>query len=170
MSVAIARLGELRIDGFIEGTVNNWVIFSPLLNSKMHSSGVDGNVFLSATPSVEIVDADLDVPIPDGTLYSYSVGTDNRIKVAFDKKRFLDKASAIAALNCVSVTYQIGNLSANGNLFILIVRNSLGEEIHRTTPLPLQQIHTVMSTFDDTRATDYGGFLKFEIIKDYIVS
>ncbi|MNW57368.1 hypothetical protein D3C74_351660 [compost metagenome] len=92
------------------------------------------------------------------------------MKVAFDKNTYLDKTSAINALKCVSVTYEIGNLTANGNLYVLVVRNSLGEEIHRTTPLTLQQIETVMSTFDDTRATGYGGFLKFDIVRDYIVT
>lgn len=170
MNTAIKRLGELRVENYVEGINNNWVIFKALPNSKMHSSAVDGDVIISATPSQEIVDADLDVAIPSGYIYTYSVGTDNKVKIAFDKNLYADKASAINALKCVSITYEIGTLTPNGNLYILTVKNSMGEEIHRTTPMSLLQIQTVTSTFNDTRATDYDGFLEFVISPDYIIS
>ncbi|OME55388.1 hypothetical protein BSK59_12980 [Paenibacillus odorifer] len=170
MSTAIKRLGELRVHDYVEGNINNWLVFKPLPNSKMHSSAIDGDVVISATPSVEIVDADLDVAIPAGNLFAYSVATDNRIKIAFSKGVYPDKASAIDALKCVSVTYDIGNLIPNANLYILTVKNSMGEEIHRTTPFTLDKIQTVISTFNDTRATDYDGFLEYVIFPDYIVN
>lgn len=170
MNTAIKRLGELRVENYVEGVNNNWVIYKSLPNSKMHSSAIDGDVFLSATPSLEIVDADLDVVIPTGYNYAYSVGTDNKVKISFNKNLFVDKTSAINSLKCVSVTYEIGTLTTNGNLYILTVKNSMGEEIHRTTPMSLTQIQTVTSTFNDTRATDYDGFLEFVTTPDYIVS
>lgn len=170
MSTAIKRLGELRVDSFVEGEYNNWLIYKPLPNSKSHSSGLDKTVFLSATPSIEIVDADLDVPIVD-TIYAYSIGTDNKLKIAFSKELYSSKSEAIEGLKCVSVTYEQGKLVQNGHLYILTVRNSLGEEIHRTTPDTLENISIVISTFNNTRATDYeGGSLSYNIDPDYIVT
>lgn len=169
MSVAIKRLGELRVDGYIEGTNNNWVIYKPLPYSKMYSSGIDGDVFLSATPSIEIVDADLDVAIPSGYTYQYSLAIDNRLKVAFDKNLYSSKSEAVNALKCVSVTYTLGTLIPNGHNYILTVKNSIGEEIHRTTPMTLTQLQNVISTFNDTRATDYDGYLEYVVSPDYLL-
>lgn len=170
MSTAIKRLGELRVEAYMEGVNNNWIIYKPLPNSKMHSSAVDGTVFLSATPSIEIVDADLDVSL-SGHIYAYSIGTDNKLKVAFDKDLYSSKSEAVDALKCVSVTYEIGNLVQNGHLYVLTVKNSRGEEIHRTTPDTLDNIKIVISTFNNTRATDYdGGYLEYCISPDYIVT
>lgn len=170
MSTAIKRLGELRVESFVEGVNNNWLVYGPLPYSKQHSSALDGDVIISATPSLEIVDSDLDVQIPADVVYAYSVGPDNKIKISFSKNLHADKVSAINALKCVSVTYDIGKLTPNGNLYVLTVKNSMGEEIHRTTPMTLAQIQTVTSTFNDTRATDYDGFLEFVILPDYIIA
>lgn len=171
MSTAIKRLGELRVESFVEGTTNNWLVYKPLPNSKMHTSVVDYDVeFIASTPSIQIAEADLDIPIPEGFAYAFSVGTDNKLKVAFSKSLHTDKTSAINALKCASITYQEGNLTPNGNLFVLTVKNSLGEEIHRTTPITLDQIKTVISTFNDTRATEYDGSIEFVITPDYLVS
>lgn len=167
---AIVRLGELRVENFVEGINNNWIIYSPLPKSKMHSSGIDGDIVLSVTPTIEVVEADLDIEIPEGYLYSYSIGPDNKLKIAFDKDSYPDKASAISALKCVSVTYDQGHLQPNGNNYIAIARNSLGEEVHRTTPMALTALMNVITTLDDTRATDYGGNLIFHVERDYIVS
>jgi len=170
LSTAIKRLGELRFDSFVEGINNNWLVYKALPNAKMHSSGVDGSVFLSTVSSIEIVDADLDVPI-EGYDYAYSVANDNKLKIAFSKDKHSTKAEAIDALKCISVTYDIGNLMQNGNLYVLTVKNSRGEEIHRTTPSTLENIRVTISTFNDTRAIDYdGGYLEYSISPDYIVT
>lgn len=170
VSNAIKRLGELRVESFVEGVNNNWLVYKPLPNAKMHSSAVDGTVFLSATPSIEVVDVDLDVPLVDD-IYAYSIGTDNKLKIAFSKDLYSSKSEAVEALKCVSVTYETGNLVQNGHLYVLTVKNSRGEEIHRTTPDTLDNIKIVISTFNNTRATDYdGGYLEYSISPDYIVT
>ena len=170
MGIAIKRLGELRVESFVEGVNNNWLIYKSLPNAKMHSSAVDGTVFLSATPSVEVVDADLDIPL-DENIYAYSIGTDNKLKIAFSKDLYSSKSEAIEALKCVSVTYEQGKLVQNGHLYVLTVKNSMGEEIHRTTPDTLDNIKIVISTLNNTRATDYdGGSLTYSVEPDYIVT
>lgn len=168
LSTAIKRLGELKVDGYVEGINNNWLIYKPLPNSRMHSSGIDGDVILSATPTKEVVDVDLDLSL-DGYLYAFSIGNDNRLKVAYSKDTYASKAEAIDAMKCISVIYEEGNLTPNGNLFILTVRNSMGVEIYRSTPQTLTNIVTVMSTFNDTSATDFSGSLEYVTTPDYIV-
>ncbi|MCM3256995.1 hypothetical protein M3664_04270 [Paenibacillus lautus] len=169
MGQGIIRFGELKVEKFDIGLVNSWITFSPLPYSRQHSSGLDGDIVISATPTIEIIDADLDVAIPSQYAYAYSIATDNKLKIAFDKALHPDKGSALDALKCISVTYELGDLTVNGNNYILVVRNSLGEEIHRTVPQTLDQAKVVMSTFDDTRSVDAGGFLKYELVRDYIV-
>jgi hypothetical protein len=170
MSQAIVRFGELKVDTFVQGLVNNWLIYSPLPYSKQHSSGLDGDVVIGATPTQEIIDADLDVAIDPQFTYVYSIATDNKLKLAFDKTKHPDKGSALEALKCISITYELGHLTPNGGLYVAIFRNSLGEEIHRTTPMSLTQVTTVISTFNDTRQIDTGGYLRCEVVPDFVVS
>jgi len=169
MGQAIIRLGELKVERFVEGLVNNYLVFSPLPLSKQHSSGLDGDIVMSATPTLEIIDADLDVAINPQYEYVYSVGTDNKLKVAFDKSKHTNKGSAIDALKCVSVIYEQGELIVSGNEYVLTVHNSRGEEIHRTVPQSPAQLLTVMSTFDDTRQVDEVGPLDYKIRRNYTV-
>lgn len=169
MGQGIVRFGELKVENFIEGITNNWLIYSPLPYSRQHSSGIDGDIVISATPTIEIIDVDLDVPINPQYAFAYSVATDNKLKMAFDKTKF-DKARAIEALKCVSIIYELGHLETVGNNYVMIVRNSLGEEIHRTVPQTLDQAKTVISTFDDTRSVDVSGFLRYEMVRDYKVT
>ncbi|ASA22753.1 hypothetical protein [Paenibacillus donghaensis] len=170
MGQAIVRFGELKVESFVQGIINNWLIYSSLPYSKQHSSGLDGDVLIGATPTVEIIDADLDVTINPSYTYAYSIATDNKLKIAFDKVKHPDKGSALEALKCISITYDLGHLTPNGGLYISIFRNSLGEEIHRTTPMSLAQCTTVISTFNDTRQVDTGGYLKCEVVPDFVVS
>lgn len=119
---------------------------------------------------MEIIDADLDVAIDPHFAYVYSIATDNKLKIAFNKTKHSDKSSALEALKCISITYELGHLTPYGGMYIAIFRNSLGEEIHRTTPMPLASCTTVISTFNDTRQIDTGGYLKCEVIPDFVVS
>ncbi|RXZ78196.1 hypothetical protein EBB07_29515 [Paenibacillaceae bacterium] len=169
MPQKIIRFGELKIEKFVEGINNYWLIYGALPNSRQHSSGIDGDISISATPTKEIIDADLDVAIDPGVKYVYSVATDNKIKIAFDKNTHADKGSAAEALRCISITYELGELVANGNLYIMIIRNSLGEEVHRTTPVTLDQIKNIATTFDDTRETSVGGILTYGFERYYTV-
>ena len=169
MGQGIVRFGELKVENYVEGNTNNWLIFSPLPYSRQHSSGIDGDIIISATPTIEIIDVDLDVPINPQVAFAYSVATDNKIKMAFDKTKF-DKAGAIEALKCVSIIYELGHLEVNGNNYVMIARNSLGEEIHRTVPQTLDQLKTVISTFDDTRSVDVSGFLSYQLVRDYKIT
>lgn len=170
MAKSIVRLGELQVESYTEGKINNYITFSPLPYSKQHSSGIDGDIVMASTPTIEIVDADLDLPISSGYTYAYSIAPDNKPKIAFEKSLFSNRDMAITAMQCVSINYELGNLQTNGNLYILTIKNSLGEEIHKTTPLNLSQINNVISIFNETRETMYGGFLKFEIVPDYRVT
>lgn len=167
---AIIRFGELSVEQFVGGTVNNHLVFSPLPYSKQHSSGLDNSISFNLINAVEIIDADLDVAITTPNEYAYSIGTDNKIKIAFDKTKHLDKTSAIEALKLVAITYDLGNLKPNANLYKVVVRNSLGEEIHKTNPLTLDVIDKVVSTFDDTREIASSGFLRYELVRDFIVT
>lgn len=169
MGQAIVRLGELKVEKFIEGVVNNYVVYSPLPLSKQHSSGLDGDIVISATPTIEIIDADLDVAIDLQYEYAYSIGTDNKLKVAFDKSKHVNKGSAVDALKCVSVIYEQGELMVTGNEYVLTVHNSRGEEIHRTVPQSPAQLLTIISTFDDTRQVDEVGPLDYKIRRNYTV-
>ncbi|MBE7896262.1 hypothetical protein G7L40_19820 [Paenibacillus polymyxa] len=167
---AIIRFGELKLEQFIQGATNNWLIFSPLPYSMQHSSGIDNSVIISATPTIEIIDADLDVAINPQYKYAYSIATDNKLKLAFSKETHADKGSALEALKCIALTYELGNLQPNGNYYKVKVRNSLGEEIHRTTPLTLDQVDKVVATFDDTRDMNTSGFLEYVLTRDFIVN
>lgn len=169
MGQAIVRFGELKVEKFVEGQVNNFLVFSPLPYSRQHSSGIDGDIVISATPTIEIIDADLDVAIDAQFEYAYSIGTDNKLKVAFDKTKHVNKGSAVDALKCVSVVYELGTLSVDSNEYKLTVRNSLGEEIHKTVPQPLMQLQNVISTFDDTRQVDEIGPLSYVLSRNYTV-
>ncbi|MFS0855151.1 hypothetical protein [Paenibacillus taichungensis] len=169
MGQGIVRFGELKVENFVEGITNNWLIYSPLPYSRQHSSGIDGDIVISATPTIEIIDVDLDVAINPQYAFVYSIATDNKIKMAFDKTKF-DKVGAIEALKCVSVIYELGHLEVNGNNYVMIARNSLGEEIHRTVPQTLDQVKNVISTFDDTRSLDTSGFLRYELVRDYKIT
>lgn len=168
MYQGIVRFGELKVENYHEGVNNGWLVFSPLPYSRQHSSGIDGDVIISATPTIEIIDADLDVPIDPKYAFAYSIGTDNKMKMAFDKTRYT-KATAIEALKCVSVVYEQARLEVNGNNYVMIARNSLGEEIHRTIPQTLDQLKNVISTFDDTRSVNDVGPLRYDIVRDYRV-
>ncbi|MDP9675177.1 hypothetical protein J2W97_001160 [Paenibacillus jamilae] len=166
---AILRFGELKPEQFVQGVYNNWLIFPPLPFGKQHSSGLDGDIVISATPTIEIIDADLDVAIDPQYAYAYSIATDNKFKLAFSKTTHKDKSSAMEALECISIKYELGNLQANGNYYRMVIRNSLGEEIHRTNPETLERTIQIASTFDDSRDTVAGGFLKYELVRDYQV-
>ncbi|MEJ3719127.1 hypothetical protein WGM54_13990 [Paenibacillus polymyxa] len=167
---AIKRFGELKLEQFVQGVNNNWLIFSPLPFGRQHSSGIDGDIIISATPTIEIIDADLDVVIDPQYTYAYSVATDNKFKLAFSKTSYKDKSSAMEALECLSIKYELENLVPNGNYYRVVVRNSLGEEVHRTNPLLLDQVDKVISTLDDTRDVSMSGYVRYEIERDYIVN
>ncbi|PIH59165.1 MULTISPECIES: hypothetical protein [unclassified Paenibacillus] len=169
MGQSIVRFGELKPENYTEGLNNAWITFSALPYSRQHSSGIDGDIVISATPTVEIVEVDLDVAINSQYEFAYSIGTDNKLKMAFDKTKY-SKASAIETLKCISITYELGHLEANGGLYVAIARNSLGEEVHRTVPQTLDQLKNVISTFDDTRSVDVSGFLSYQIVRDYRVT
>lgn len=166
----IIRLGELKLEQFVQGNVNNWLIFSPLPYSKQHSSGIDGDIVIGTAPSLEVIDADLDVDIPTQYTYAYSIATDNKLKIAASKDVFTDKTTALDLLKCLSVVYELGNLTPNGSYYRVIIINSLGEEIHRTTPLTLDQIEQVIKTFADTRDIQSSGFVEYKIVQDFIVN
>lgn len=169
MGQAIIRFGELKVEQFTQGIHNNYVVFSPLPFSKAHSSGIDDNVVITATPNIEIVDADLDVEIDDQYSFAYSISTDNRMKVAYDKEKYASQADFLDKVKNINIVYELGQLTTIGNNYILITRNSLGEEIQRSKPMSPDQILNTILTFDTTRSVAYGGFLKHEIMLDYIV-
>lgn len=169
MGQSIIRFGELKPENYTEGLNNGWITFSPLPYSRQHSSGIDGDIVISATPTIEIVDVDLDVAINPQYEFAYSIGTDNKLKLAFDKTKY-SKASAIEVLKCVSIIYELGHLTPNGNNYVVITVNSLGEETHRTIPLSLEQAKNMISTFDDTRSLDDGGYLSHKLVRDYRVT
>ncbi|MBE7897190.1 hypothetical protein G7L40_00500 [Paenibacillus polymyxa] len=166
----IIKLAELKLEQFVQGTNNNWLIFSTLPESKQHSSGIDGDVILNALKAVEIIDADLDVVIDAAYDYSYSISTDNKLKLAFAKSKHADKGSALDSLKCVTITYELGDLKRNGDYYRVIARDNLGAELHRTNPLTLDQIDKVISTFDSTRDVSTSGYVKYEIKPDFIVN
>ncbi|WP_095206112.1 hypothetical protein [Paenibacillus sp. O199] len=165
----ILRFGEMKAEQFVQGVNNNWIIFSPLLYAKQHSSGIDNMVIINNLVTKEIVDADLDVTIDSPYDYVYSISTDNRLKLSFSKSKHTDKTSALDALKCVTIIYTLGKLKPNGEYYRVVARNSLGEEVHRTTPLTLDKVDKVISTFDDTRDVGTSGFLSYQIVRDYIV-
>lgn len=165
----IVRFGELKAEQFVTGNTNSWVIFSPLPYAKQHSSGLDGDIVINGLKTVEIIDADLDVAIDPQYDYAYSIGTDNRIKVSFEKSKHAEKNSVFEALKCIALAYDQGNLKPNANYYKVVVRNGRGEEVHRTTPMALDKVDKVISTFDETRDIASSGFLKYEVVRDFIV-
>ncbi|RPK23981.1 hypothetical protein [Paenibacillus xylanexedens] len=165
----ILRFGEMKAEQFVQGVNNNWIIYSPLPYAKQHSSGIDDSVVISGLNTKEIVDADLDVAIDLQYDYTYSISTDNKLKISFSKSKHSDKTSAMEALKCVAVTYALGNLKPNGEYYKVVARNSHGEEVHRTTPMTLDKVDKVISTFDDTRDISASGFLSYHVVRDFIV-
>ncbi|GAA4880616.1 hypothetical protein GCM10023310_71050 [Paenibacillus vulneris] len=169
MGQAIVKVSELGVDSFISGTNNNYLVFKKIPYAKQSSSGIDNVYSFNGITATEIIDADLDVTLT-GSDYAFSVGTDNQIKLAFAKTLHPTKASALDALKNADVTYVQGNLKSDGSNFTLIVRNSLGEEVHRTTPVTLDQITKIISTFVDTRDVEADGTVEFKVLKNYINS
>ncbi len=171
MSQAIIRFGEMKVENFVEGNINNYIVFSPLPYGKQHSSGLDGDIIISATPTKEIIDADLDVQFDSDLKFVYSIATDNKFKLVYNKNKYNNKFEALEDIKCISVIYELGNLQAvSGNLYYIIVRNSLGEEIQRTTPLTLSQCNTFIDQLESTRDINFGGFLKYETKRVYVVT
>jgi hypothetical protein len=170
MGQAIIRLSELACESFVTtGTNNNYLVFSPLPYSKQNSSGIDGFVQFNGINAQEIVDADLDVTLT-GVDYAFSIGVDNKIKLAFSKSLHATKADALNALKNVEVIYQLGNLKLDGANYTLIARDSTGEEIHRTTPVTLEQATQIISTLDMSRDFNTDGFIRYELTHNFIVN
>ncbi|GMX64389.1 hypothetical protein Elgi_36580 [Paenibacillus elgii] len=169
MGQAIVKISELGVESFITGTNNNYLVFKVIPYAKQSSSGTDNIYSFNGITASEIIEADLDVALT-GNNYAFSVGTDNKIKLAFAKTLHSTKAAAIEALKNVEVTYVQGNLKPDGSNYTLIARNSLGEEVHRTTPATLDKIVTIISTLVDTRDVDVDGTIEFRVLKNYINS
>lgn len=169
MGQAIAKISELGVESFITATNNSYLVFKVIPYAKQSSSGIDNIYSFNGVAAKEIIDADLDVALT-GNNYAFSVGTDNKIKLAFAKTLHVSKAAALEALKNVDITYLQGNLKPDGSNYTLIVRNSLGEEVHRTTPVSLDQITKIISTFVDTRDVDVDGTVVFKVLKNYINS
>ncbi|RNB59537.1 hypothetical protein EDM57_05185 [Brevibacillus gelatini] len=172
MGQAIIRLSELSVESFVtSGVNNNYLVFSPLPYSKQNSSGIDGHIQFNGIVANEIVEADLDVALANpSTDYAFSVGTDNKIKLTFDKSLHASKAEALVALKNVEVVYELGNLKLDGANYSLIARDSTGEEIHRTTPVTLEQATQIISTLDMSRDFNSDGFIRYELVHNFIVT
>lgn len=170
MGQAIIRLSALSVESFItNGTNNNYLIFKPLPYSKQNSSGLDDHVQFDGIEAKEIVDADLDVELT-GSNYAFAVGTDNKIKLAFSKALHPTKAEALAALKNVQVTYELGNLKLDADNYTLIARDSTNEEVHSTTPVTLEQAMNIIKTLDMSRDTNSDGFIRYELVHNFIVT
>lgn len=170
MGQSIIRFGEMKVENVIEGNINNYIVFSPLPYGKQHSSGLDNDITISSTPTIEIIDADLDVTIDNKYAFAYSISTDNKFKLVYDKTKYTNKAQVLEDIKCLSVTYELGNLEpVSGNTYYVITRNSLGEEIQRSIALTLQQCLNTIEQFEMTRDITYGGFLKHEVKRAYNV-
>lgn len=170
MGQAIIKISDLSVESFVTtGTNNNYLIFSPLPYSKQNSSGIDGFIQISNIAANEIVDADIDVALT-GSNYAFSIGTDNKIKLAFNKTLHATKAAALTALKNEEITYELGNLKLDAANYTLIARDSVGQEIHRTTPVTLEQATNVISTLDMSRDFNTDGFIRYELTHNFIVS
>lgn len=170
MGQAIIRLSELSVESFVTtGTNNNYLIFAPLPYSKQNSSGIDGYIQFNGIAASEIVEADLDVALTSAD-YAFSVGTDNKVKLAFGKSLHATKADALNALKNVEITYELGNLKLDASNYSLIARDSTGEEIHRTTPVTLEQAIQIISTLDMSRDFNSDGFIRYELVHNFIVT
>jgi len=169
MGQAITKISELGVESFITGANNNYLVFKVIPYAKQSSSGIDSIYSFDGISVTEIIDADLDVALT-GSNYAFSVGTDNKIKLVFPKVLHASKAAALEALKNVEVTYVQGALKPDGSNYSLIVRNSLNEEVHRTTPVTLDQITKIISTFVDTRDVEADGTVEFRVLKNYINS
>lgn len=166
----IIRLSDLICESFVTtGTNNHYLVFSPLPYSKQNSSGIDGTVEFIGIQASEIVEADLDVAFTE-TDYVFSIGVDNKIKLAFNKTKFTTKADALTALKNVEVSYELGNLKLDNANYTLIARNSMYEEVHRTTPVTLEKAIQIISTFDMSRDFNSDGFLRYELVHNFIVN
>ncbi|MGG1663090.1 hypothetical protein [Brevibacillus sp. NRS-1366] len=170
MGQAIISLDKLSVESFISsGTNNNYLIFKPLPYSRQNSSGIDGHLQFNGITATEIVDADLDVALT-GSDYAFAVGTDNKIKLAFSKTLHATKAEAMNVLKNVDVTYELGNLKLDGDNYTLIARDSTGQEVHATTPVTLDQAMKIVNTLDMSRDTNSDGFIRYELVHNFIVS
>ncbi|ATF13689.1 hypothetical protein A616_17375 [Brevibacillus brevis X23] len=170
MGQANIRLTNLSVEAFVTtGTNNNYLVFKPLPYSKQNSSGIDGHIQFDGITATEIVEADLDVVLT-GTSYAFAIGTDNKIKLAFAKATHATKADATAALKNVLVTYELGNLKLDADNYTLIARDSTDEEVHATTPVTLEQAMNIIKTLDMSRDTNSDGFLRYELVHNFIVN
>lgn len=170
MGQANIRLTDLSVDAFVTtGANNNYLIFKALPYSKQNSSGIDGYVQFDGIAASEIVEADLDVALT-GSNYAFAVGTENKIKLAFSKNAHATKSDAISALKNVQVSYELGNLKLDADNYTLIARDSTGEEVHATTPVTLEQAMNIIKTLDMSRDTNSDGFLRYELVHNFIVT
>lgn len=158
MGIAKIKIGEMSLANYItSGVNNNILVFRPIPYAKHSSSAIDDIYSFEGIDAVEIVDADLDVEITDNS-FTFSVGTDNQIKLAFPKDRFNSKSEALEFLEEVKVVYLLGNLTREGSSYTLIIRDSSGCEVHRTTPVTLEQASQIISTLDSTKDVQSEGF------------
>lgn len=167
MGFAITKISELVVENYVtSGLNNNYLIFREIPFAKQSSSAIDNIYTFYGIDAVEIVEADLDVEITDES-YAFCVGTDNKIKLAFPKSRFNSKREAMKALKNVEIKYQLGNLKRDGTNYTLVIRNSTGEEVHRTTPVTLEQAIQIISTLDSTKDVQAEGFNMSTLIPIY---
>ncbi|MCR8641542.1 hypothetical protein NV379_02630 [Paenibacillus sp. N1-5-1-14] len=168
MSIATTKMNELSVENFVtSGTNNNFLVFHPIPYAKQSSSAIDDVYTINGITTIEIVEADLDVALT-GSNYAFSVGTDNKIKLAFSKALHTTKASALAALKSIEIQYLIGNLTLDGANYTLIARDSSGVEFHRTTPVTLEKATQIISTLDMSRDTKREGFVVYELTHNFI--
>lgn len=167
MGFATMKISELSVENFIaSGVNNNYLVFRPIAYAKQSSSAIDDIYTFSEIEAREIAEADLDVEISDES-YVFAVGTDNKIKLAFPKTRHSTKNEALEALDKVEITYLLGNLKREGSDYTLIIRDSSGCEVHRTTPVTLEQATQIISTLDSTKDVQSEGFNTSTLIPIY---
>ena len=170
MGLAVIKIADLSVENFVtSGINNNYIVFKPIPYAKQSSSALDDIYSLSGITAKEIVEADLDVEITDNS-YSFSVGTDNMIKLAFPKTRHANKNEALEALKNVEITYLLGNLKRDNANYTLVIKDSSGKEVHRTTPVTLEQASQIISTLDSTKDVQSEGFNVSMLIPIYINS
>lgn len=170
MGFANIKIGELSLANYItSGVNNNYLVFRPIPYAKQSSSAIDDIYTFEGIEAIEIVEADLDVEIVDES-FTFAVGTDNQIKLAFPKGRFANKTEALESLKEVNVQYLLGNLKRDGSNYTLIIRDSSGCEVHRTTPVTLEQAAQIISTLDSTKDVQSEGFNTSTLLPIYINS
>ena len=168
MAIATIKIFEMNVENFVtSGINNNYLVFRPIPYAKQSSSAIDDIYKFHGIDAREIVEADLDVEITDDS-YAFSVGTDNKIKLAFPKSRHATKTEALEALKNVEITYVLGNLKRVDSNYTLIIRDSGGCEVHRTTPVTLEQAIQIISTLDSTKDVQAEGFNTSILIPIYI--